>query len=147
MLHEQDTTGHVTAAERTAWNGKADASDLTSHAGDSNLHLTEALKTAITNTATSVSDMKRYRLVWFTSRTQPVNVVSVQDATGYSPESYMQNALSYAAGGAFVLPLGSHALLLYKGEYNRNDNDFGLFVWGALNSDNNAGELHYKELG
>lgn len=50
-------------------------------------------------------------------------------------------------GGAFVLPLGSHALLLYKGEYNWNDNDFGLFVWGALNSDNNAGELHYKELG
>ena len=38
--HTGDTTAHVTAAERAAWNGKAAASDLSAHTGNATAHLT-----------------------------------------------------------------------------------------------------------
>ena len=40
---------HVTAAQKTAWNGKADASALTTHTGNSNIHVTAAQKTTWNN--------------------------------------------------------------------------------------------------
>lgn len=40
--HVADNGVHVTAAERSAWNAKANAADLTDHVGDSVAHLTEA---------------------------------------------------------------------------------------------------------
>lgn len=39
--HVADAVVHVTAAERSAWNAKANAADLTDHVGDSVAHLTE----------------------------------------------------------------------------------------------------------
>jgi hypothetical protein len=44
--HVDDTTVHVTSAERTSWNGKADESDLTSHTSDTTAHVTQAERTA-----------------------------------------------------------------------------------------------------
>ena len=38
--HEGDTTVHITASERTAWNGKANASTLNSHTGNATIHTT-----------------------------------------------------------------------------------------------------------
>ena len=40
---------HVTAAQKTTWNGKADASALTTHTGNSNIHVTAAQKTTWNN--------------------------------------------------------------------------------------------------
>ncbi len=49
--HTGDSTIHVTAANKTAWNAKADASALTAHTGDSTIHVTAANKTAWNNKA------------------------------------------------------------------------------------------------
>ena len=44
--HTGDTTIHVTSADKQAWNGKADASALTAHTGDTTIHVTSADKQA-----------------------------------------------------------------------------------------------------
>lgn len=38
--HTKDSVIHITADERTAWNGKADESDLAAHTGDTTIHIT-----------------------------------------------------------------------------------------------------------
>ena len=42
--HTGDTTIHVTAEDKNKWNGKADASALTAHTGDTTIHVTAAEK-------------------------------------------------------------------------------------------------------
>ena len=42
--HTGDTTIHVTAEDKSKWNGKADASALTAHTGDTTIHVTAADK-------------------------------------------------------------------------------------------------------
>ena len=44
--HTADTTKHITSAERTTWNAKANASDLTSHTSNTTVHITAAERTA-----------------------------------------------------------------------------------------------------
>ena len=44
--HAENTVMHITAAERTAWNAKANAADLTSHVDDEVKHITTAERTA-----------------------------------------------------------------------------------------------------
>ncbi len=44
--HTGNTTVHITSAERTTWNAKANASDLTSHTGNTTVHITAAERTA-----------------------------------------------------------------------------------------------------
>ena len=44
--HAENTVMHITAAERTSWNGKADAEDLTSHVDNMAVHVTATEKTA-----------------------------------------------------------------------------------------------------
>ncbi|OCA04264.1 phage upper tail fiber protein [Akkermansia glycaniphila] len=44
--HSGNSTAHVTAAERAAWNAKADAATLTAHTGNAALHVTAAERTA-----------------------------------------------------------------------------------------------------
>ena len=38
--HTGNTTIHITAAERTSWNGKTDNTDFTTHTGDTTSHIT-----------------------------------------------------------------------------------------------------------
>ena len=38
--HTGNTTIHITAAERTSWNGKTDNTDFTTHTGDTTAHIT-----------------------------------------------------------------------------------------------------------
>ena len=45
-VHISNTTIHVTAADKEAWNGKADASALTAHTGNTTIHVTAADKQA-----------------------------------------------------------------------------------------------------
>lgn len=45
-LHAINVDIHVTAADKQAWNGKADASALTAHTGDTTIHVTAADKQA-----------------------------------------------------------------------------------------------------
>ena len=45
--HVDDETVHITSAERTSWNGKADASDLSAHAGNTTVHVTAAEKSKL----------------------------------------------------------------------------------------------------
>ena len=45
-LHAINVDIHVTAAEKETWNGKADASALTAHTGDTTIHVTSADKQA-----------------------------------------------------------------------------------------------------
>lgn len=40
--HEDDMVKHITAEERSAWNGKANTSDLNAHTGNSTIHITSA---------------------------------------------------------------------------------------------------------
>jgi len=42
--HTGNTTVHITSSERTAWNAKADASDLTTHTGNTDIHVTTSDK-------------------------------------------------------------------------------------------------------
>ena len=44
--HTGDTTIHVTAEDKQAWNGKADASALTAHTGNTTIHVTAEDKEA-----------------------------------------------------------------------------------------------------
>lgn len=44
--HSKNTTLHVTAAERSKWNGKAEASALNTHAQNTTLHVTAAERSA-----------------------------------------------------------------------------------------------------
>lgn len=53
--HVGNATIHVTAADKEAWNGKADASALTAHTGDTSIHVTAEDK-AKWNTVTSKAD-------------------------------------------------------------------------------------------
>ena len=43
--HTSDTNIHITSAERTAWNKKANATDLTSHTSNTDIHITTAERT------------------------------------------------------------------------------------------------------
>ena len=49
--HEGDTTVHITASERKAWNGKVDASTLNSHTGNTEIHTTAEEKASWNNKA------------------------------------------------------------------------------------------------
>ena len=49
IAHESDTTVHITANERKAWNAKADASTLNSHTGNTEIHTTSAEKASWNN--------------------------------------------------------------------------------------------------
>ena len=42
LSHTTDKVSHITAAERNAWNSKANQSSLTSHAGNTTIHITAA---------------------------------------------------------------------------------------------------------
>lgn len=42
LSHTTDKVSHITAAERNAWNSKANQSSLTSHAGNTTIHITVA---------------------------------------------------------------------------------------------------------
>ena len=53
--HEGDTTVHITASERKAWNGKVDASTLNSHTGNTEIHTTSAEKASWNNKAEKAS--------------------------------------------------------------------------------------------
>ena len=44
--HAQNTTAHISATERTAWNAKANAADLTSHVDDAVKHISATERTA-----------------------------------------------------------------------------------------------------
>lgn len=44
--HTGNTTVHITSNERTAWNAKADASDLTTHTEDTDIHISSSERTA-----------------------------------------------------------------------------------------------------
>ena len=63
-VHAADAVKHITAAERTAWNGKAAASDLTSHTGNGTVHITAAERTTwngkIGCSVGGVKDVKYY---------------------------------------------------------------------------------------
>ena len=54
--HESDTTVHITASERTAWNAKANASTLNSHTGNTDIHLAEGDRANIEAAISMASD-------------------------------------------------------------------------------------------
>lgn len=45
LAHFTDNVKHITSAERSSWNGKANATDLTSHTGDNVKHITASERT------------------------------------------------------------------------------------------------------
>ncbi len=53
--HTGNTTVHITAAERTSWNAKASSTDLTTHTGDTTVHITSAERTTWNNKQSALS--------------------------------------------------------------------------------------------
>ena len=54
--HAANLTIHVTAADKEAWNGKADASALTAHTGNTTIHVTAADKQTWDTVTTKAND-------------------------------------------------------------------------------------------
>jgi hypothetical protein len=53
--HTGNTTVHITSSERTTWNAKADESDLTAHTEDTDIHITSSERTTWNNKQNALS--------------------------------------------------------------------------------------------
>ena len=93
--HEGDTTVHITASERTAWNGKANASTLNSHTGNTTIHTTAEEKAS-----------------WNGKYTKPEGGIPAEDLSGDVNASINSGSMSYElaseANGKVSLLLGSY---------------------------------------
>ena len=81
--HEGDTTVHITASERTAWNGKADESDLTAHTGNTTIHITASERSS-----------------WNAKYSKPATGIPVDDMEAGVAESLANADLALADVGA-----------------------------------------------
>ncbi len=93
--HEGDTTVHITASERTAWNAKANASTLNSHTGNATIHTTAEEKA-----------------LWNGKYTKPETGISAEDLSDDVNASINSGSMSYElaseANGKISLLLGSY---------------------------------------
>ena len=93
--HEGDTTVHITASERTAWNGKADASTLNSHTSNTAIHTTAEEKAS-----------------WNGKYTKPEGGIPAEDLSDDVNASINSGSMSYElaseANGKVSLLLGSY---------------------------------------
>lgn len=93
--HEGDTTVHITASERTAWNAKANASTLNSHTGNTTIHTTAEEKAS-----------------WNAKYTKPETGIPAEDLDESVKADINTGAMSYEmaseANGKVSLLLGSY---------------------------------------
>ena len=93
--HEGDTTVHITANERTAWNAKVDASTLNSHTGNTTMHTTAEEKAS-----------------WNGKYTKPTTGIPASDLDESVQADINSGAMSYEmaseANGKVSLLLGSY---------------------------------------
>lgn len=93
--HEGDTTVHITASERTAWNAKANASTLNSHTGNTAIHTTAEEKA-----------------LWNGKYTKPETGIPAEDLSDDVNASINSGSMSYElaseANGKVSLLLGSY---------------------------------------
>ena len=93
--HEGDTTVHITASERTAWNAKANASTLNSHTGNTTIHTTAEEKAS-----------------WNGKYTKPETGIPAEDLSDDVNASINSGSMSYElaseANGKVSLLLGSY---------------------------------------
>lgn len=93
--HEGDTTVHITASERTAWNGKADASTLNSHTSNTTIHTTAEEKAS-----------------WNGKYTKPTTGIPAEDLSDDVNASINSGSMSYElasdANGKVTALLGSY---------------------------------------
>ena len=109
--HEGDTTVHITASERAAWNGKVDASTLNSHTGNTEIHTTSAEKASWNNKAekaslnahisdTVVHIQEGEREAWNAKYSKPATGIPVDDMEAGVAESLANADLALADVGA-----------------------------------------------
>lgn len=93
--HEGDTTVHITASERNAWNAKANASTLNSHTGNTTIHTTAEEKAS-----------------WNGKYTKPETGIPAEDLSDDVNASINSGSMSYElaseANGKVSLLLGSY---------------------------------------
>ena len=93
--HEGDTTVHITANERTAWNAKANASTLNSHTGNTTIHTTAEEKAS-----------------WNGKYTKPETGIPAEDLAESVQMDIISGAMSYEmaseANGKVSVLLGSY---------------------------------------
>ena len=93
--HESDTTVHITASERTAWNAKANASTLNSHTSNATIHTTAEEKAS-----------------WNGKYTKPETGIPAEDLSDDVNVSINTGSMSYElaseANGKVSLLLGSY---------------------------------------
>lgn len=93
--HDGDTTVHITASERTAWNAKANASTLNSHTGNNTIHTTAEEKAS-----------------WNGKYTKPETGIPAEDLSDDVNASINSGSMSYElaseANGKVSLLLGSY---------------------------------------
>lgn len=93
--HEGDTTVHITASERKAWNAKANASTLNSHTGNTTIHTTAEEKAS-----------------WNGKYTKPETGIPAEDLSDDVNASINSGSMSYElaseANGKVSLLLGSY---------------------------------------
>ena len=81
--HAQNTTAHISATERTAWNAKANAADLTSHVDDAAVHVT-ATEKAEWNSKVGKStkvNLTLYASNWSTEKKYTVNNANITETS------------------------------------------------------------------
>ena len=81
--HEGDTTVHITASERKAWNGKVDESSLTAHTGNTTIHITASERSS-----------------WNSKYSKPATGIPVDDMEAGVAESLANADLALADVGA-----------------------------------------------
>ena len=93
--HESNTTVHITAGERTAWNAKANASTLNSHTGNTTIHTTAEEKAS-----------------WNGKYTKPTTGIPAEDLEESVQMDIISGEMSYEmaseANGKVSLLLGSY---------------------------------------
>lgn len=106
--HTDNGDIHVTAAQKTAWNGKADASALTTHTGNGDIHVTAAQKTTWSNKQNALT----FDSAPTSGSTNPVTsggVYTAIQSAGKTPYVHTFSAANWSSG-TITIAAATHGL-------------------------------------
>lgn len=124
--HAADLTIHVTAADKAAWNGKADASALTAHTGNTTIHVTAEDKSkwdAVTSKANDADAVHK-------SGAETIGgIKTFSDDTYFKSLNFTNEVASQSSSSSAILPL--LATVTYRDETPSATAQFNLRITAA----------------
>lgn len=98
--HTGNTTVHISAAERTAWNNKASSSDLTTHTGNTTVHITSQERSTWNNKQNALSAAQLANIADVPNKADisdvPTTVAELSDSDNYALKTYVDSKMTSA---------------------------------------------------